>query len=92
MIRKSQICIIYFFALVFIGAVAAHNETFGTAIRLVAWFVIPMSLTFFLEILILKSLTYKKVLICALLNTIVMFVALLLIGIRFLENHNLIHY
>jgi hypothetical protein len=50
MLKKSRICTFYFFVLLFIGAIVTHNETIGTAIRLVMWFIIPMSLTFFLEI------------------------------------------
>lgn len=75
MIKKKAIYSLIYFGVIFtIGIILTHNEYISTALIIDLWFSIPMTLAYFIELLLCKKVTKTIYVIIALGNTIISFI------------------
>lgn len=70
-----------------IGGIATHNEDIITSLIINLWFSIPMSISYFFELLFLKKASKTVYFILAIANTVIMGGILCVIGSYILYNY-----
>lgn len=78
--KKVIYSLIYFLAIFTIGAIATHNEYINTALIINLWFSIPMTISYFVELICFKKVSNVVYFIIAIVNTTIFFIILCAIG------------
>lgn len=79
--KKVEIYTLVYFLVIFtIGIIATHNEYISTALVMNLWFSIPMTISYFIELICFKKLSNVLYFIIAIVNTIIMFFILCFVG------------
>lgn len=88
MAKKKIICeCVYFSVLVIISAIVVHNEYFSTAMIISTWFVAPMSIMYFIELCITRKQSMKAFVVIAVVNTLIVFGIMCILGAYVLNKY-----
>ena len=84
--KKAIYGLVYFAVIYIICVIMTHNEYVGTALIINLWFSIPMTISYFVELLYCKKVSNLVYFIIAIVNTIILFIMLCIIGSYILYN------